>query len=299
MPASFADLVALMSRLRAPDGCPWDREQTYATLAPMLLEEAYEAFEAVEAAREGRPAELSAELGDLLFQIIFYAQVARERGEFSIEDVVDGIHAKMVRRHPHVFGGEAAADTAQVLRNWEAIKAAEKRAAGQAETKADASLLDGVSAKAPALMEAHQLTTKAARVGFDWQRLEDIFAKLHEEIDELKAAISERDECRPASNADAPAASSEQRAREAPLRPAAAEEAAHTRVREELGDLLFAVTNIARHLGVEPEAALKLTNRKFRRRFRHIEQGLAARGRTLDQASLDEMEALWQEAKRT
>ncbi|HYY41147.1 MAG TPA: MazG nucleotide pyrophosphohydrolase domain-containing protein, partial [Pyrinomonadaceae bacterium] len=125
MPASFADLVALMSRLRAPDGCPWDREQTYATLAPMLLEEAYEAFEAVEAARAGRPAELSAELGDLLFQIIFYAQVARERGEFSIEDVVDGIHAKMVRRHPHVFGGETAADTAEVLRNWEAIKAAE------------------------------------------------------------------------------------------------------------------------------------------------------------------------------
>src|SRR5918912_3541215 len=169
MPASFADLVALMARLRSPEGCPWDREQTYATLAPMLLEEAYEAFEAVEAARAGRPAELRAELGDLLFQIIFYAQVAAERGEFTIADVVDGIHTKMVRRHPHVFGDERAADAAEVLRNWEAIKRAEKQAAGQADEERDASLLDGVSAKAPALMEAHQLTTKAARVGFDWQ----------------------------------------------------------------------------------------------------------------------------------
>src|SRR5918997_508699 len=165
-PATFDDLVALMARLRSPDGCPWDREQTYASLAPMLLEEAYEAFEAVEAAREGRPAELRAELGDLLFQIIFYAQVAAERG----------------------------ADTAEVLRNWEAIKAEEKRAAGKGENREDSSLLDGVSAKAPALMEAHQLTTKAARVGFDWQRVEDVFDKLHEEIDELKAAIRARDD---------------------------------------------------------------------------------------------------------
>ena len=298
-PATFADLVALMARLRAPDGCPWDREQTYATLAPMLLEEAYEAFEAVEAAREGRPAELRAELGDLLFQIIFYAQVARERGEFTIEEVVGSIHSKMVRRHPHVFGGEQAADTAEVLRNWEAIKAAEKRAAGRADAPADESLLDGVSPKVPALMEAHQLTTKAARVGFDWRRVEDIFAKLHEEIDELKDAIRARDEKQrapdPDSRPDSPA--SEQRAREAPARPALDEEAEHERVREEVGDLLFAVTNIARHLGVEPEAALKLTNRKFRRRFRHIERGLGERGRTLEAAGLDEMEELWQEAK--
>jgi MazG family protein len=298
-PATFDDLVALMARLRAPDGCPWDREQTYATLAPMLLEEAYEAFEAVEAAREGRPAELRAELGDLLFQIIFYAQVAGERGEFTIEEVVDSIHSKMVRRHPHVFGDEQAADTAEVLRNWEAIKAAEKRAAGKSDNNADESLLDGVSPKVPALMEAHQLTTKAARVGFDWQRVEDIFAKLHEEIDELKDAIRERDAKQsPAdshSQPDGPA--SEQRAREAPSRPARDGDAEHERVREEVGDLLFAVTNIARHLGVEPEAALKLTNRKFRRRFRHIERGLEARGRALDAASLEEMEELWQAAK--
>jgi MazG family protein len=277
MPATFTDLVALMATLRSPEGCPWDREQNYATLAPMLLEEAYEAFEAVEAAREGRPEELRGELGDLLFQIVFYAQVAAERGEFTIDDVVEAIHTKMVRRHPHVFAGESAADSAEVLRNWEAIKAEEKRVAGRDEAAKDSSLLDGVSAKAPALMEAHQLTTKAARVGFDWQNVEQIFAKLHEEVDELKAAIEESNEGDAAGTAT--------------------DEAALARVREELGDLLFVVTNIARHLKVEPEAALKLTNRKFRRRFRHIERGLEARGQSLDAATLDEMEALWLEAK--
>jgi MazG family protein len=277
MPVTFSDLVALMARLRSPDGCPWDREQTYATLAPMLLEEAYEAFEAVEDAREGRPAELRGELGDLLFQIVFYAQVAAERGEFTIDDVVEAIHTKMVRRHPHVFGDASAQDSAEVLRNWEAIKAEEKRAAGQAESTKESSLLDGVSTKAPALMEAHQLTTKAARVGFDWQNVEQIFDKLHEEVDELQAAIEE-------SNAEGDV-------------DVQTSEARHERVREELGDLLFVVTNIARHLKVEPEAALKLTNRKFRRRFRHIERGLEAQGRTLDAATLDEMEALWLEAK--
>ena len=275
MPASFDDLVALMARLRSPEGCPWDREQTYATLAPMLLEEAYEAFEAVEEAREGRHEELRDELGDLLFQIVFYAQVARERGEWTIEDVLEAIHSKMVRRHPHVFGEARASDAAEVLRNWEAIKAEEKRAAALTNAPRgdrEESLLDGVSTKAPALMEAHQLATKAARVGFDWQHLEDIFEKLHEEIDELRAAIRERSEM---------------------------EEADETRVREEVGDLLFAVANIARHLRVEPEAALKLTNRKFRRRFRYIERNLQAQGRTLDAATLDEMETLWQEAKQS
>jgi MazG family protein len=279
MTATFDDLVALMTRLRSPEGCPWDREQTYATLAPMLLEEAYEAFEAVEAAREGRPDELRDELGDLLFQIVFYAQVAGERGEFAVGDVIEAIHAKMVRRHPHVFGGESAKDAEEVLRNWEAIKAAEKRTA--AENRSDKSesggaakaesLLDGVSMKAPALMEAHQLSTKAARVGFDWQRIEDIFSKIHEEIHELRAAIDGHME--------------------------AGDEAGETRVREEIGDLLFAVVNIARHLKAEPEAALKLTNRKFRRRFRHIEESLRASERSIEAATLDEMEALWQEAK--
>ena len=273
MTANFQDLVALMSRLRSPEGCPWDREQTYATLAPMLLEEAYEAFEAVEEAREGRPAGLCEELGDLLFQIVFYAQVASERGEFTIADVTDRIHAKMVRRHPHVFGDVTVRDNEELLRNWEAMKAEEKRAAGRDERSEDASLLDGVSSKAPAPMEAHQLTTKAARVGFDWQDVDDIFDKLHEEIDELRAAIREHREA------------------------GAGAEAEHGRVREEVGDLLFAVTNIARHLDVEPEAALKLTNRKFRRRFRHIERGLRERGREPGEATLEEMEELWQEAK--
>jgi MazG family protein len=283
MPVTFNDLVALMARLRSPEGCPWDREQTYATLAPMLLEEAYEAFEAVEDAREGRPLELRGELGDLLFQIVFYAQVAAERGEFTIEDVVEAIHTKMVRRHPHVFGDASAEDSAEVLRNWEAIKAEEKRAAGKDDAAKDSSLLDGVSTKAPALMEAHQLTTKAARVGFDWQNVEQIFDKLHEEVDELKAAIEESNTHNNASDKDEDAD--------------ARGEAMHERVREELGDLLFVVTNIARHLKVEPEAALKLTNRKFRRRFRHIERGLETQGRTLDAATLDEMETLWLEAK--
>ncbi len=269
MPATFNDLIELMEKLRSPDGCPWDREQTYATLAPMLLEEAYEAFEAVEEARAGRSHELRDELGDLLFQIVFYAQVANERGDFSIDDVTNAIHAKMVRRHPHVFGDVAANDTATVLLNWEAMKAEERRAAGKPE--GTESLLDGVSSKAPALMEAHQLSTKAARVGFDWEKLEDIFAKLEEEIGELRGAIQTH-------------STSES-------------EASHTQVREELGDLMFAVTNISRHLKVEPEAALKLTNRKFRRRFGYIEGSLLKQSRTFDETTLDELEGLWQEAK--
>src|SRR3954470_7658568 len=187
---TFDDLVALMARLRSDEGCPWDREQTYETLAPMLLEEAYEAFEAVEEAREGRPLELRDVLGDLLFQIVFYAQVARERGEFTIDDVTEAIHTKMVRRHPHVFGDVTVRDNEELLRNWEAMKAEEKRAAGKERSADDSSLLDGVSRKAPALMEAHQLSTKAARVGFDWRNVEEIFDKLHEEVDELRAAIN-------------------------------------------------------------------------------------------------------------
>ena len=263
-----------MDRLRSPGGCPWDREQTYATLAPMLLEEAYEAFDALEEARQGRPDDLREELGDLLFQITFFARVAAERGEFTIEDVIEQVHAKMVRRHPHVFGDTTAGDSAEVLRNWEAIKAEEKRAAGKLKgAAAGTSILDGVSTKAPALMEAHQLSTKAARVGFDWKRLEDVFDKLQEEIDELRAAIS--------THADTNT------------------EAAHTRVREEIGDLLFVVTNIARHMQVEPEAALKLTNRKFRRRFGYIETKLREQGRKFAETTLDELEELWQEAKAT
>jgi len=274
MPKTFADLVELMDRLRSPGGCPWDREQTYATLAPMLLEEAYEAFDALEEARLGRPDDLREELGDLLFQITFFARVAQERGEFNIDDVIDGVHAKMVRRHPHVFGDTEAGDSAEVLRNWEAIKAEEKRAAGKGTDGAeDASILDGVSTKAPALMEAHQISTKVARVGFDWTQIKDIFDKLQEEVDELSEAIK--------THADSN------------------EEADHQHVREEIGDLLFVVTNIARRLSVEPEAALKLSNRKFRRRFGYIEKRLHDSNRKFEDTTLEDLEELWQEAKRS
>ena len=273
MPKTFADLVELMDRLRSPGGCPWDREQTYATLAPMLLEEAYEAFDALEEARLGRPDDLREELGDLLFQITFFARVAQERGEFNIDDVIDEVHAKMVRRHPHVFGDTEAGDSAEVLRNWEAIKAEEKRAAGKSpEGTENASILDGVSTKAPALMEAHQISTKVARVGFDWKNVEQIFDKMHEELDELREAMS--------AHADSN------------------DEADHTHVREEVGDLLFVITNIARRLNVEPEAALKLSNRKFRKRFGYIEKDLRERSLKFDDTTIDDLEELWQEAKR-
>jgi len=272
MPKTFNDLVELMDRLRSPGGCPWDREQTYATLAPMLLEEAYEAFDALEEARQGRADDLREELGDLLFQITFFARVAKERGEFTIDDVIDHVHGKMVRRHPHVFGEVTAGNSAEVLRNWEAIKAEEKRAAGKTDGETGgSSILDGVSTKAPALMEAHQLSTKAARVGFDWQYVEDIFEKLQEEVGELKAAIEKH------KTSD--------------------DEADHVRIREEIGDLLFVITNIARHLNVEPEAALKLTNKKFRRRFAYIERQLRECNRIFDETGLEELEGLWQRAK--
>ncbi len=270
MPATFNDLVALMRKLRSAEGCPWDREQTYATLAPMLLEEAYEAFEAVESAREGQPHALRDELGDLLFQIVFYAQVAKEKGDFTIEDVTETVHAKMVRRHPHVFGETRAQNTSEVLRNWEAIKTEEKKTSG---VTTETSILDGVSMKVPSLMEAHQLSTKAARVGFDWEQTEDIFDKIQEEIQELRNAII--------------------------THAASKDESDHTRIREEIGDLLFAVTNIARHLQVEPEAALKSTNRKFRKRFRHIEEALQMRSQSLESATLEELESLWQDAKHS
>ena len=272
MPKTFADLVELMDRLRDPGGCPWDREQTYATLAPMLLEEAYEAFDAMEEARLGRFDNLREELGDLLFQITFFARVAKEMGAFTIDDVIDQVHEKMVRRHPHVFGDVEAGDSTEVLRNWEAIKAEEKRAKAGNESPA-ASILDGVSTKAPALMEAHQISTKVARVGFDWKDVEEIFGKLHEELDELDEAIQVHADTN--------------------------DEEDHAKVREEIGDLLFVITNIARRLNVEPEAALKLSNRKFRRRFNFIEQKLREQNRGFDDVSIVDLEALWQEAKRS
>lgn len=253
----------MMSRLRAEDGCPWDREQTYATLGPMLVEEAYEVLDAAES---GDWNELRDELGDLLFQIVFYGQIGAEASHFTIEDSISRVHEKMTRRHPHVFGEETVSSTAEVLSNWEAIKAAERQAVG-APTDEVESLLDGVSLKLPALLEAYQLTTKAARVGFDWQQASDVFAKLEEELGELRVEID----------------------RQTPD---------PTAIAGEVGDLLFVLVNLSRKLGVEPEVALKSTNRKFRRRFHHIEEQLAASGRTCAEASLDEMDAHWNKAKR-
>ncbi len=258
---TFHDLVEMMSRLRAPDGCPWDREQTYATLGPMLIEEAYEAIEAAEAEDWN---ELRDELGDLLFLIIFYGQIATEAGHFDVFQSISRVHEKMTRRHPHVFGEETVESTADVLANWETIKAAERKADGKEEKKT--SMLDGTSSKLPALLEAFQLTTKAARVGFDWQQSEDIFDKLEEEIRELREEFS-REDRNPQAIAD------------------------------ELGDVMFVVTNLARWHGVEPETALKATNKKFRRRFAHIERRVEEQGKSLADTTLAEMDSYWDEAK--
>ena len=271
MTTGFSDLVALMARLRSQDGCPWDREQNYETLAPMLLEEAYEVFDAVDKARKGAPAELRDELGDLLFLIVFFAQLGVERGEFSIDDVANSVHTKMVRRHPHVFGDVTADNSTEVLKNWETIKADEKRARDNDLPVQHASLLDDVPFKMPALMEARQLSKKAANVGFDWERVEDVFEKIQEEITELREAVLKHKET--ATDEDL------------------------SLVRGEVGDLLFAVTNVARHLHVEPEGALKLTNQKFRRRFAFIEKRLNEQDLEFNSQSLDQLESLWQEAK--
>jgi len=257
----FQAFVELIARLRGPGGCPWDREQTHESLKPMTLEEAYEVLEAID---EGDDQALAGELGDLLLQVVFHAQVAQDRGRFAIGDVIERIRAKMIRRHPHVFGGETAETSGAVLRNWEALKQAERSAEGKSSP--DSSLLDSVSRGHPAVMEAFQMTTKASRVGFDWPGPEAVLGKLDEEVSELKQAVADR--------------SPDLRA-----------------VGEEVGDLLFVVVNVARVLGVDPESALKAANRKFRRRFRHIEDRLRERGRTPAESTLDEMDALWDEAK--
>ncbi len=259
---TFQDLVDLMARLRAPDGCPWDREQNYATLGPMLIEEAYEVTEAAENQDWG---DLRDELGDLMFQIIFYGQIAAEQGHFDVHMSIARVHEKMMRRHPHVFGEEKIATTADVLSNWEAIKAAERKQAGKEETGRQ-SLLDGASARLPALLEAYQLTTKAARVGFDWEKGEDVFRKLEEEIGELREELAREDRDEQA-------------------------------IADEIGDLLFVVANIARWYGVEPESTLKGTNRKFRRRFAHVEACVEARGKPWAETTLAEMDEYWDEAK--
>jgi MazG family protein len=251
---AFERLVQIMARLRAPGGCPWDREQNFDTIKPYLLEEAYEVMDAIDARDfEG----LAEELGDLLLQPVFFAQMASEEGRFDIADSLTAINEKLVRRHPHVFGDAEAKTSGDVKRRWDQIKAEEKpRPKG---------LLAGVPRSLPALVEAQQIASRAAGAGFDWENFEQVLEKLREELAELEAARAH------------PEAEG---------------------VEGEIGDLLFVVVNLARFLKIDPEQALRKTNTKFRRRFGHVEQGVEAAGKTLRDATMEEMEALWQEAKR-
>jgi MazG family protein len=252
-----------MARLRDPArGCPWDVTQTFATIAPYTIEEAYEVADAID---RGDMSDLRDELGDLLLQIVFHARMAEEAGVFDLDDVGHGITDKMIDRHPHVFGSDPATDGAEVERGWEQRKALE-RDRRAAATGGPAGTLDGVSLALPALTRAEKLQKRASRVGFDWAAPEPVLAKIDEELDELRREMA----------AAAPA----------------------DRMLDEVGDVLFAVANLARHLGIDPEAALRHTNAKFERRFRAVEARLAAEGTTPAAAGLDRMEALWGEIKR-
>jgi len=280
-----------MARLRAPGGCPWDREQTFDSIKPYTLEEAYEVLEAID---NHDWEELRGELGDLLLQVLFYSQMAQEDGKFSIDDVLDRLSNKLVHRHPHVFGDATAETSADVLRNWEALKAEEKKkrleAGGGKAAKAEVveSVLAGVSAAMPALLEAHKLSSRAAHVGFDWPEIGGLFEKLDEEATEL------RDELR---RLPSSATTSFGRGVAGSGRPQIPEEFRH-RLEEEVGDMFFVLVNIARYLALDPESALKKTNRKFKRRFQWMEEQLRTGGRTAQQATMDELESLWRQAKQ-
>ena len=265
MSKAFDELVAVMARLRAPGGCPWDHEQTYASLAQYLLEEAYETFDAIhEADATGDTTNLREELGDLLLQVVFHSTIGAERGDFTVDEVAEGVAKKLVLRHPHVFGDAKLHRAQDVLDNWDKLKADERRASGKVERPLE-SILDEIPVHFPALLEGLKLTKRAAKVGFDWENAGQIFAKLDEEVAELKDAI-ERGET--------------------------------DNVESEIGDLLFVILNLARHLDIEPETALKRTNRKFRKRFKYIEDDLRSNGRSLESANLEEMDKLWTEAKQ-
>jgi MazG family protein len=254
----FDRLIALMARLRAPGGCPWDREQTFDSIKPHTLEETYEVLDAID--RRAWP-ELAEELGDYMLQAVFYAQMAAEQNLFTIEDALDSINQKLLRRHPHVFGDQSAETSGDVKRIWSEVKAAEKAAQGR-ELE---SLLAPVPRALPALVEAQQITARAAQVGFDWENPEQVLDKLREELAEFSEARRS---------------------------------GSHAELEGELGDLLFVLVNLARFVKVDPEQALRATNAKFRQRFGYIERKLAERGTRPADATIDEMEALWQEAKR-
>ncbi len=264
--AKFEKLVGIMSTLRGPDGCPWDKEQDLDSLKPMLIEEVYEVIEAV----DDRDYEgLSEELGDVLLHVVFNAQLGAEIEKFTIDDVIDGICDKLVRRHPHVFGDEKAGSAEHVVEKWEAIKAREKQDKHTGPSEQASSILEGIPAKLPALHEAHKISTRVARVGFEWPDIDAVFDKLQEEIQELREAI-------------------------------AMPEAERSRddLENEIGDTMFVLVNIARFLKLDTESSLKRANRKFRARFNFVEQDLESQGKTLEQASLGEMEESWQRAKR-
>jgi tetrapyrrole methylase family protein / MazG family protein len=256
MKDNLPDLIALMARLRGPDGCPWDRKQTTASLKPFLIEECYEVVDALD---EGKPDKVKEELGDLLFQIIFHSRIAEENGEFTVQDVIATNIEKMTRRHPHVFGTARLSTDQEVLSNWEDIKKKEK---GYEDRK---SILEGVPRHLPSLLRAHSLQERAARVGFDWSRIDEALPKLDEEMAEFKESLKREDAAG---------------------------------IEEELGDIFFMLVNISRFLGVNPEEALRKTISKFIKRFRYIEERAENTGRSLNDMTLDEMEALWQEAKR-
>jgi ATP diphosphatase len=276
----FEKAVSIMARLRAPGGCPWDREQTFDTIKRYTLEETYEVLEAIDN-RDWH--ELTGELGDLLLQVLFYAEMAQEEGRFSIDDVLDALSDKLTSRHPHVFGDVKAEDAHTVLKNWEALKAQEKSQKRQApaeDTAPPEPLLESVSTKMPALLEAHKISSKAAHVGFDWPVVDGLFEKLEEETRELQEHIH-----------SAPPGALQPRDR------SRVPEELRARLEDEVGDLFFVLVNIARYLSVDPESALRKTNRKFRRRFGWLEEQLRNRGKKLEESSLEEMEALWQQAK--
>ncbi len=268
--SAFARLVDVVARLRAPDGCPWDREQTLETLRPFVLEETYEVLEAID---RGDLDALREEIGDMIFEGVLLAQVCAERGEFTVADSVQSITDKLVRRHPHVFGDAARARTAdEVLGRWEEVKARER--AESKKRDGPKTILGGVPKSLPALLRAHEMGTRAAAVGFDWERAADVIAKIEEEVAELREA-AERITARPG--------------------PAGSEAAERHRrmVEEEMGDLLFAIANLSRKLGVEPESALRTADDKFARRFTELERRFAARGESLQQAGLARMEDEW------
>jgi len=262
MSSAIDRLAMVMEQLRDPQtGCPWDREQDFMTLAPYTLEEAYEVVEAIEG---GQPKLLTEELGDLLFQIAFHAQLGKEQGLFDLDSIATTVTDKMIERHPHVFGERKAHSAADVLRNWEADKATKREQAAKANKKM-VSALDGVSSALPATTRAIKLQNRAARVGFDWTNAREILAKIREEADELEAEMNIKN------NQDA--------------------------LEDECGDLFFALINLARRLKVDPESALRRTNRKFERRFQAVEIRLSEQGRQIEEASLDEMENLWNAIK--